>query len=370
LRLPLGVTARVHPYILRRYLLLLRRQTKFVMPERGILVTIKDIAKAAGVSHTTVSRALKGNPAISPDTRERIQALARQMGYTPSAVAQSLLSQRTLTVGMVVTTIADPFVVQVVQGVESVAQQAGYSVFLCTSHDDPEREMAVVETLHHRRVDIIIVTSSRVGSLYGERLDQIQVPIVLINNQGEGQYLYSVAVDDVQGAQLAVEHLIALGHRQIGYVGTDRRPRSCQRRLAGYHKALEKADIVSDPVLIPPPGTKNDLERGTEALKQLLATDATAIFCYNDLIAIGVLTACRRRGIAVPQELSVAGFDDIEPALYVSPPLTTVHQPRLKLGQLAMKMALDLLNNREVQNQVLSCELVVRESTSKVKCTN
>ena len=128
-------------------------------------VTIKDIAREAGVSHTTVSRALKGNPAISAETTAKIQKLAQQMGYTPSAVAQSLLSQRTLTIGMVVTTIADPFVVQVVEGVEQVAQSAGYSVFLTTSHNNPDQEIAVVKTLHRRRVDAIIVTSSRVGSL-------------------------------------------------------------------------------------------------------------------------------------------------------------------------------------------------------------
>jgi LacI family transcriptional regulator/LacI family repressor for deo operon, udp, cdd, tsx, nupC, and nupG len=330
------------------------------------LVTIKDIAKAAGVSHTTVSRALKGNPAISPETRERIQILAQEMGYMPSAVAQSMRAQRTRTVGMVVTTIADPFVVQVVEGVERVAQEAGYSVFLCTSHDDPDREIDVVETLHHRRVDVIIVTSSRVGSLYTERLDQIQVPIVLINNQSEGQYLYSVAVDDMQGAQVAVEHLIGLGHRRIGYVGTTRRPRSSKRRLAGYRKALAQANIKLDEQLIPPPISKNDIDRGEEALEHLLATDATAVFCYNDLIAIGLLVACQRRGIAVPQRLSVVGFDDIESARYVYPPLTTIHQPRLQLGQQAMGMALSLLNNEEVQDQLLSCELVLRQSTASV----
>ncbi|MFC1975973.1 LacI family DNA-binding transcriptional regulator [Chloroflexota bacterium] len=330
------------------------------------MITIKDIAKTAGVSHTTVSRALKDNPAISPETRERIQKLAREMGYTPSAVAQSLLAQRTYTVGMVVTTIADPFVVQVVEGVESVAQQAGYSVFLCTSHDDPDREIDVVETLHRRRVDVIIVTSSRVGSLYTERLGQIRVPIVLINNQSEGQYLYSVAVDDVQGAQLAVEHLLALGHRRIGYAGTVRRPRSSRRRLAGYQKALEQAGVTPDSTLIPPPVAKNDIERGAETLEHLLATDATAVFCYNDLIAIGMLEACRRRGISVPQQLSVVGFDDIEPAMYVSPALTTVNQPRLRLGQQAMNMALDLLNDQDVQDQLLPCELVARESTTEL----
>jgi DNA-binding LacI/PurR family transcriptional regulator len=328
------------------------------------LVTIKDIAKAAGVSHTTVSRALKGNPAISLETRVRIQELAQQMGYTPSAVAQSLLSRRTHTVGMVVTTIADPFVARVVEGVESVAHAAGYSVFLCNSHDDPGREIDVVETLHHRRVDVIIVTSSRVGSLYTERLDQIQVPIVLINNQGEGQYLYSVAADDIQGSQLAVEHLIALGHCRIGYVGTDRRARSSRRRFSGYQQALQQAGIEPNPALISPPVTKNDLQQGEQALGYLLAADATAVFCYNDLIAIGLILACHRRGIAVPQALSVVGFDDIDAALYVIPSLTTVRQPRLQLGQQAMNMALDLLNEQKVQDQLLPCELVVRESTS------
>ncbi|MBN1218730.1 MAG: LacI family DNA-binding transcriptional regulator [Anaerolineae bacterium] len=331
------------------------------------MVTIKDIAKAAGVSHTTVSRALKGNPVISPETRARIQILAREMGYTPSAVAQSMRAQRTHTVGMVVTTIADPFVVQVVEGVESVARAAGYSVLLCTSHDDPDQEIDVVETLHRRRVDVIIVTSSRVGSLYPERLGQLRVPIVLINNQSEGQYLYSVAVDDVQGAQLAVEHLLKLGHRRIGYVGTNRRPRSSRRRLAGYEKALDQAGIEPDPALIPPPVSKADIERGAEALAHLLTTDATAVFCYNDLIAIGLLLACRQRGIAVPQQLSVVGFDDIESAQFVSPALTTVNQPRLQLGQLAMRMALDLLNRQEVQDQLLLCKLVVRESTGPLK---
>jgi len=328
------------------------------------LVTIKDIAKAAGVSHTTVSRALKDNPAISPETRERIRALAREMGYTPSAVAQSMRAQRTHTVGMVVTTIADPFVVQVVEGVESVAQQAGLSVFLCTSHDDPEREIDVVETLHRRRVDVIIVTSSRVGSLYTEQLDKIRVPIVLINNQSEGQYLYSVAADDVQGAQLAVEHLLGLGHRRIGYVGTARRPKSSERRLAGYQRALTQAGIEPEPALIPPPVAQEDIKRGEEALVHLLTIGATAIFCYNDLIAIGMMAACRRRGIVVPQQLSVVGFDDIEPTVYVSPCLTTVNQPRLRLGQQAMNMALDLLNNQDVRDQLLPCKLVVRESTA------
>jgi LacI family transcriptional regulator/LacI family repressor for deo operon, udp, cdd, tsx, nupC, and nupG len=334
--------------------------------ENIVPVTIKDIAKAAGVSHTTVSRALKGHSAISAETTALIQKLAQEMGYTPSAVAQSLLARRTRTIGMVITTTADPFTVQIVGGVEQVAQAAGYSVFLSSSHNNPEQEMAVVETFQRRRVDAIIVTSSRLGSVYSSRLDQIQVPIVLINNQEEGDYLHSVAVDDIQGARLAVEHLIALGHRRIGYVGAANRPKSNRRRSKGYQAALEEAGIVSDPAPIFSPAASSDIERGQTALQSFIDSGITAVFCYNDLTAIGLLMACRQRNIAVPQELSVVGFDDIEPALYVTPPLTTVCQPRSKLGKLAMTMVLDLLNGQEAQDQMLDCELIVRESTAQV----
>lgn len=329
-------------------------------------VTIKDIARAAGVSHTTVSRALQDNSAISAETTARIKKLAQEMGYTPSAVAQSLLSQRTLTIGMVVTTIADPFIIQLMDGVEQVAKAAGYSVFLSTSHNDPEQEIAVVDTFQRRRVDGIIVTSSRVGSVYSSRLDKIQVPIVLINNQEEGDFLHTVAVDDVQGAQLAVEHLLGQGHVQIAYVGAPNRPKSNRRRLAGYEAALRQAGVYLNPEFVLAAEAGNDLERGQEALDLLLTVGATAVFCYNDITAIGLVMAAAEQGITIPQELSVVGFDDIEPASYVTPSLTTIRQPRSKLGQLAMQMVLDLLHEQEVQDQSLACELIVRQSTGPV----
>ncbi len=329
-------------------------------------VTIKDIAKVAGVSHTTVSRALKGHSAISTETTERIQKIAQQMGYTPSAVAQSLLTQKTMTIGMVVTTIADPFIVKVVEGVESVAQAAKYSVFLTTSHNNPDQEIAVVETLHRRRVDAIIITASRVGSLYKPQLDKIQVPIVLINNQEEGEYLHSVAADDVQGAQLAIEHLISLGHKRIGYLGVNNRPRSDKRRMVGYQAALEQAGIEFDPALTFHPES-DYTNRGQKGLTYFLKAQATAIFCFNDLTAMGLLRACREQGVVVPDQLSVVGFDGIEFATFVTPSLTTIAQPRLTLGQTAMNMTLSLIENRYAQDQVLPTQLVVRESTSTLK---
>lgn len=328
-------------------------------------VSIKDIARAAGVSHSTVSRALRNSPLVNPETAAYIRQLAEAMGYTPSAVAQSLVTRRTQTIGLVVTFISDPFVDRVVDGVEDLATAAGYSVFLCSSHANPERELAVVETFHRRRVDGVIVLASRVGRLYTERLAEIGVPIVLINSQAEGgEYMYSVSADDDQGARLAVRHLLDLGHRRIGYIGSGFRPPSNLRRLAGYRAELERAGIPFDPELVISPDTPHDLENGRRGLATLLDTDATAIFCYNDRTAIGALLAARELGIDVPLSLSLVGFDDIEASWYVTPPLTTVRQPQFELGRRAVQMVLDLLEERPVSDQVLPCQLVVRESTA------
>src|SRR6266576_3206326 len=208
-------------------------------------VSIEDIARAAGVSHSTVSRALRDSSLISAEVRERIQNLALEMGYTPNAIAQSLQTQQTSTIGLVVTSIADPFWGDVMKGVEEVARAAGFSVLLSATHNDPDQEMAIIETLHRRRVDGILVASSRITAKYKKRLDHIRVPTVLINSQAESQdnLLHWVAVDDPAGAQLGVEHLLHLGHRSIGYLGVSCRPRSNQLRLHGYQNALAAAGM-------------------------------------------------------------------------------------------------------------------------------
>lgn len=328
-------------------------------------VTIKDIAKAAEVSHTTVSRALKGNPVISPETTQRIRAIAEKMGYTPNAVAQSLQTRRTQTIGMVVTSVSDPFVSRVVAGVESVAHEAGYSVFLCSSHNNPTKEIDVVQTLARRRVDAVIVTSSRIGSLYTTQLQQVQVPVVIINNnQDGGDYLYSIQVDEVKAAETAVSHLTALGHQRIGYVHGKNRPLPNQNRLQGYQQALQKAALPLDDSLIIQAADAIDFQNGQVALPKLLKAQATAAFCFNDLTAIGLLAACHHEGVAVPKQLSIVGFDNIDTALYTLPTLTTMHQPRLRMGQRATLMALNLLNQKPVEDQILECDLIIRGSTA------
>ncbi|MEW5959209.1 MAG: LacI family DNA-binding transcriptional regulator [Chloroflexota bacterium] len=328
-------------------------------------VSIYDVAKKANVAPSTISRALQDHPRIGAETKARIRALAEEMGYIPSTVARSLTANQTWTIGMVLATISDPFMGRVVEGVEQVAIEAGFNVFLSTSQNDRQREIAVIDVLQQRRVDGIIVIASHLFDRYRRYFDRVHVPIVMIDEQEPGGVIHAVAVDDGRGARLAVEHLLALGHQRIGYVGVTNRPKSNQYRLKGYQEALKAAGITPDPTLI---FTADNIEdharRGEASVEPLWAAGATAIFCYNDMTAIGVLSACYKRGLSVPDNLSVIGFDDIDMAAYTIPPLTTIHQPRFELGQRAMQMILDLLASQTPENQLIPAELVVRQTTA------
>jgi DNA-binding LacI/PurR family transcriptional regulator len=332
-------------------------------------VSIKDIAKAAGVSHSTVSRALNDSPLVNAETKARIQRLSQQMGYSPDAIARSLVTQRTRTVGVVATTITDPFVAEVVQGVEDAAQESGYSVILTSSASEPERELAAVEMLRAKRVDGVIVTSSRIGALYLQHLEGIGVPVVLVNNHNEqsGRYTFSVSVDNRHGGHLATAHLIEKGHRRLGYVSGPADHSDDLGRLAGYRQALDEAAIPFDPALVVPGNGRLDGGERALCLLRGLAGPPTGAFCYNDMTAIGLISAARRAGLRVPGDLAVVGFDDIPLAAHVYPPLTTVAQPQRDMGHRAMGMALALMAAGDpampFSNVVVKGRLVVRESS-------
>jgi DNA-binding LacI/PurR family transcriptional regulator len=326
-------------------------------------VSIKDIARKAGVSHSTVSRALRGSPLVNPRTAERIRRLAARMGYVPNAAARSLATARTGIVGLVITTLADPFLAEIVRGVEEVALEAGYRLFLATSNADPERELAAVRALAESRVEGVIVASSRVGELYLPHLEALGVPIVLINNQREEPFIYSVASDSYQGAVQAISYLVELGHTRIAYIAGPPTARSNRERLAGYREAMARAGLPLDPAWIAEGNGRP--EGGEWGMRRLLEAPRrpTAVFCYNDMTAIGALRAARAAGLRVPDDLSIIGFDDILFAAYTEPPLTTVAQPKYEMGRTAMSMLLRLLQGERTPTHLrLPCRLVERAS--------
>jgi LacI family repressor for deo operon, udp, cdd, tsx, nupC, and nupG len=328
-------------------------------------ISIKDIARIANVSYSTVSRALRNSPLVNHETAERIRRIAAEAGYRASAVARSLVTGRTQAIGVVVTTIADPFVAEVVSGVEDYANEQGYSVVLANSNADPDREMKVVHSFEERRVDGILITASRVGAVYLPLLSKMQIPIVLINNQHPGQFVYSVMIDNTPASREATRHLIQLGHRRIGYLGDRCGFQSDTERFAGYRHALEEAGIPFLPELISHGDGK--LEGGMQAMEKLLtlADLPTAVFCYNDMSAIGAMRTLRLRGLRVPQDISLVGFDDLDFASYTVPPLTTVRQPKQQMGRKATEILLKLLAGSDSESSVrVQGELIVRESTA------
>jgi DNA-binding LacI/PurR family transcriptional regulator len=337
-------------------------------------ISIKDIAQAANVTPGTVSRALRDSPRVNPETRKRIQRLADEMGYSPDAQARSLVEGRTRTIGVVVTTMTDPFIGGIVQAIEDTAHDHGYSLILASSNDSPEREIAAAETLQSKRVDGVIVTSSRVGVLHQGRLERLGVPVVLINSlvKHRGRYTFSIGVDNRHGGFLATEHLLQRGHRRIAYVSSPDDRNDSVERLAGYRAALAGAGIDYDPALLVP-GTGRP-GGGQRALPLLLELEdpPSAVFCYNDMTAIGLIHAARTAGLSLPRDLAVVGFDDIVFARYVHPALTTVAQPVAELGQGAMEMVLDLLPDGNsgpdaATDRLLQGWLIVRDSSGAIR---
>lgn len=328
-------------------------------------VSIKDIARLAGVSHSTVSRALRDSPQIPAATAQRIQQIARESGYTASAVARSLVTRKTQAIGVVVTSITDPFNGDLVDGIEEAANQHGYSVILATSQADPEREMTVVRSFGERRVDGILVASSRVGSLYLSMLEELKIPMVLVNNQHQSDFAYSIAVDNVDGAYRAARHLLQLRHRRIAYLGDRLGLHSDEDRFAGFQQALREFGAPLQQELV----TYGDgkLDGAAKAARNLLniRDPPTAVVCYNDMSALGLLRAAEECGIAVPDTLSVTGFDDIFFAALARPALTTVRQPRREMGRKAMEILLAIFNSSPAEKAiVIRGDLIVRRSSA------
>lgn len=335
-------------------------------PQRPRRASIKDIARLAQVSHSTVSRALRGSQQVSATTAARIREIAEDTGYRASAAARSLVVGQSKTIGVVVTSIADPFVAEVVSGIEDLAENHGYSVFLANSNADPEREVRVVRSFEERRVDGIIVTSSRVGALYVPMMERMRVPVVLLNNQHPSQFVHSVLIDNVAASLEATRHLIGLGHSRIAYLGDRFGHHSDTERCAGYRRALEEAGLKFDTELVALGDGKP--KGGEQAMAQLLALPRrpTAVFCYNDMSALGAIHQIRAHGLKVPRDLSVVGFDDLYFCQYLAPPLTTVRQPLRQMGRMAMETLLHIFDGPySTHNLRVEGQLIVRESTDR-----
>ncbi|MER6605316.1 LacI family DNA-binding transcriptional regulator [Streptomyces sp. NPDC000927] len=326
-------------------------------------VRIGDVARHAGVSVGTVSNVLNRPHIVAERTRSRVEDAIRQLGFVPNASARQLREGASRTAGVLVLDIANPFFTEMARGAEDRLVEAGLTMVLSSSDADPARERRILEQFAQQRLQGVMLTPSRgtrdnLGILvdHGTR-------VVLLDHRPKGRDLDAVAGDDVEGARAAVEHLLGLGHTRIGFINGSPDIQQCRDRRAGARAAVEAAGGDPESDLVEVRIESLDSSRGHEAMRELLATDVTAVFCVNDLVALGALRQARESGIAVPGRLSVVGYDDVSFAGELAVPLTSVRQPMYRMGWEAAGL---LLGSGKPRQVVFSPELVVRESTAAV----
>jgi len=331
------------------------------------MVRLKDIAERAGVSVMTVSKVLRDAPDISAATKLRVRKLATDMGYVPDSLARGLRSRESRLFGLVIAATVNPVFARMVMAIEELAHEKGFDVVLAHTLNQSEREEVVIRRLLSRRVDGLFLSPvyrlEPDASIYQELL-QRKVPTILINHAAPFcQGFPSIATDDVNASLSATRHLLELGHRRIAcFAGSSHAP-AARERLQGYRKALQDAGIEPDDRLVFKAG--NTIEEGEKAALQMVQEDtgATAVQAYNDLVAIGACNVFLNQGFRIPQDLSVVGFGNILICEHARVPLTTIRQPKFRLGVVAMEMMSRLLAGKPVDSKRLPAELVARQST-------
>ncbi len=334
------------------------------------MTSIKDVARLAGVSTATVSRTLSKPDKVAETTRNKVMQAVEQSGYVANTLARNFRRRRTNTVVVLVPDITNSFFSNIIQSIESVAHDNGYRILLVDMQNKPERALEYGELVAQRQADGIISLGKTIPFKYRagrKSIDPKWPPFVMVCEYDGMIPVPTVCIDNLNAAREAVDYLIALGHRRIAYINGPENSPLCLDRIKGYRQAMKAVGVSNTRSLV----FNGDfsLDAGREAMTAILNSEdplPTAVFCANDAMAIGALQCIKARGLSVPGDISLMGFDDIKFSAYCDPPLTTVRQPRNRIGEVAMQRMLDLLHERHVPNarEMLPHELVLRQSTA------
>lgn len=332
-------------------------------------VTIKDIARKANVSYATVSRALNNKRGVREATRTRILDLASKMSYTPNAVARGLVKKQTLTLGLIIPDITNPFYPEVARGIEDGATEGGFSIFLCNTNWERAREVHYLRLLAEKRVDGVILApiDNEVEDVESSLTGKI--PVVYVSIAPHRTQHSFVVIDNVLGGFLATEHLIRAGHRTIGFVGSTEDSLTIAERLKGYRRALKKFGLQVENKYIQLGDFKQ--ETGYRIIRSMIADGdyPRAVFAENDLLALGILQGVKASGLSVPGDVAVVGFDDIPFAGFPEVQLTTINQPKYEMGRKAVEILLKQIGGSagaqpvQIRQIYLKPQLVVRKSS-------
>ena len=327
---------------------------------------MKDVAARARVSTATVSRALMNPEKVSQHTRHRVEQAAIEVGYLPNSLGRNIKRNESRTLLVIVPDICDPFFSEIIRGIETTAASHGYLVLIGDCAHQNQQEKTFLDLIITKQIEGMLLLGSHLPFNASKEEQRNLPPIVMANEFAPELELPTVHIDNLTAAFNAVSYLLKLGHKRIACIAGPEEMPHCHYRLQGYVQALRRNGIEVDPHYI----ARGDFafEAGLDALEQLMALPQppTAIFCHNDLMALGAISCAKRRGIRVPEDLSIMGFDDIALSKFCDPPLTTVAQPRFNIGKEAMLLLLDQLQGQTVSNgsRLLDCVLVERSSTS------
>lgn len=320
------------------------------------MATLNDVAREAGVSTATVSRYFNDPDMVTPKTRAVVEQAVEALGYRPSRVARRLRVEKGQAhlIGLVIPDMQNPFFVDIVRGVEDVAYSHGYAVILCNSDESAEREKLSLDLLRSESVDGLIVPTVRRGNATAEELTRDGVPVVCVDRRPAKIIVDTVISDNEQGALEAVEHLLELGHRRIGYVGGIPHISTSTERLAGYRKALEAANVPFEPGLVREGDSRQESGRAMAGQLLDLSEPPSALFVGNNLMTLGALEAIHRRDLTIPDDVALVSYDDMPWSLAFDPPLTAVSQPGYEMGREAAELLL-----RRIEEPGESAQLVV-----------
>ncbi|MGG2198515.1 MULTISPECIES: LacI family DNA-binding transcriptional regulator [Paenibacillus] len=329
--------------------------------------TIYDVAREAGVSIAAVSQVINGKGKISEERRAEIMRVMERLNYQPSVIAAALTGKKTYTLGLLVPDISNPFFAEIARAVEDQGHSLGYSLVICSTDNKDERVERYLSLLQQKSVDGMIIGTGMDNKEMLKPLLENSIPIAMIAREMPGHDVQTVITDDFAGGRLAAEHLLGLGHTRLAVLAEQLKVSSSRERIRGFRQRLAEAgiDLPDDRVLASGDALVKDGKRkATELLQR--AERPTAIFCCNDLLAIGALQAAKELGLRVPEQLSIVGFDNTILATVTEPPLTTVSQPTEEMGKLAVDLLLSQLKKEEggSRRTVLQPELVTRRSTA------